>query len=273
MESPLPFLISIPHGGETVPPCVRDRVALTRADILEDGDAFTQQIYDFAGHVQAVVQADTARAVIDLNRNVTEMPPDHPDGVLKTVTCYEKPVYREGRFPHAELIDRLVAEHYRPYHERLRVAAEDPGLVLGLDCHSMAEYAPPIAARAARGRPLVCLGNVRGASCPTPMTETLAACFQEVFGLPEDQVTLNEPFSGGFITRTHGNNPIPWIQLEINRSLYLRPPWFDASRWAISNDRLTELSASILRVLRTFHDMITPRGHKRVQDTEDRNLV
>jgi N-formylglutamate deformylase len=70
-------------------------------------------------------------------------------------------------------------------------------------------------------------------------------------------VTLNEPFSGGFITRTHGNNPIPWIQLEINRSLYLRPPWYDASKWTISKGRLAELSSVIVRVLRRFHSKIT----------------
>ena len=66
-------------------------------------------------------------------------------------------------------------------------------------------------------------------------------------------MTLNEPFSGGFITRTHGNNPIPWIQLEINRSLYLRRPWHDASKWTISEDRVAELSSLIVCVLRRFH--------------------
>jgi formiminoglutamase len=257
MKAPLPFLISIPHGGEDIPPCVRERIALTRADILEDGDAFTREIYDFGGRVQAVVQTDTARAVIDLNRDVAQMPPDHPDGVLKTVTCYEKPVYREGRFPNSELVSRLIEEHYRPYHERLRAAAREPGLVLGLDCHSMAEQAPPIAAQAGQLRPLICLGNAYGESCPMPMAEALAACSREVLGLQGDQVTLNEPFSGGFITRTHGNNPIPWLQLEISRSLYLRPPWFDGAKWNISRDRLAKVSSMILSVLKAFHRKVT----------------
>lgn len=66
-----------------------------------------------------------------------------------------------------------------------------------------------------------------GESCPTALVEVLADCFREVFELKREQVTLNEPFAGGFITRTYGNDLIPCIQLEINRSFYLSPPWFD----------------------------------------------
>jgi len=261
MESPLPFLISIPHGGENIPECVRDRVALTRADILEDADAFTGQIYDLRGYVHTVIQSDTARAVVDLNRDVTQMPPGHPDGLLKTVTCYKKPVYREGRFPNPGLVDRLIAEHYRPYHEKIRAAMRAPDIVLGLDCHSMAEQAPPIEAQPGCSRPLICLGNVYGRSCEMRYAETLAACVREVFALEEEQVTLNQPFSGGFITRAYGNNPIPWIQFEMNRSLYLRPPWYDSSKWTISKDRLAELSSLIVHVLRKFHSKITRKGY------------
>ena len=257
MEARLPFLISIPHAGETIPECVRDLVALTRADIVEDADAFTDQIYDLREHVHTVIQSDTARAVVDLNRDVTQMPPRHPDGVLKTVTSYKKPVYREGRFPDPGLVDRLIAEQYQPYHDKIRATMRTPDVVLGLDCHSMAEQAPPIEEQPGRRRPLICLGNAYGRACEMRYVETLAACFREVFVLEEEQVTLNEPFSGGFITRTHGNNPIPWIQLEINRSLYLRPPWYDASSRTISKDRLAELSALIVRVLRRFHRQIT----------------
>ena len=257
MESPLPFLISIPHGGENIPDCVRDRVALTRADILEDADAFTGQIYDLREHVHTVIQSDTARAIVDLNRDITQMPPDHPDGVLKTVTCYKKPVYREGRFPTPDLVDRLISEHYRPYHDKIRAAMRASDLVLGLDCHSMAEQAPPIEAQPGCSRPLICLGNVNGRSCEMRHAEALAACFREVFALEAEQVTLNQPFSGGFITRTHGNNPIAWIQCEINRSLYLRPPWHDALKWTMSEDRLAELSCLIVRVLRRFYSKMT----------------
>ena len=256
MHSQLPFLISIPHGGESIPECVRDRVVLSRADIIEDADAFTGRIYDLREHVHTVIKSDTARAVVDLNRDLIQMPPGHPDGLIKTVTCYKKPVYREGWFPNPALVEQLIAEHYRPYHDKIRAAMRTPDFVLGLDCHSMADQPPPIEAQSECCRPLICLGNACGRSCEMRHAEMLADCFREVFAMEEEQVTLNEPFSGGFITRTYGNNPIPWIQLEINRSLYLRPPWYDASKCTISKDRLAELSSLILRVLRKFNNKI-----------------
>lgn len=253
MPKPLPFLISIPHGGEQVPPCVQDRVALTRTDILEDGDAFTRRIYDLKDSVRAVIDSDIARAVVDLNRAVTDMPPAHPDGLLKTVTCYRKPVYREGRFPDPPLVERLIREHYQPYHDRIRAAVKREDITLGLDCHSMAAQAPPIEAEPGRPRPLICLANAHGQSCPMSHLETLAACFRAVFTLPPDQVMLNDPFAGGFITRTYGDDPIPWIQIEINRSLYLQPPWYDPSALTISLDRLAELGNLITQTLTRFH--------------------
>ncbi|UCD51224.1 MAG: N-formylglutamate amidohydrolase [Phycisphaerales bacterium] len=253
MEEPLPFLISIPHGGEKIPPCVQDRVALARADILEDGDAFTCEIYDLEAHVSQVIQADVARAIVDLNRDMAELPPEHADGVVKMITCYGKPVYHKGLFPDQVLVNRLIKEHYRPYHDRIRAAAGKDGIVIGLDCHSMAGQAPPTADRPGLRRPSVCLGNAHGETCDMLWLETLAACFRDVFDLEEEDVTLNDPFSGGVITRTYGANPIPWIQVEINRSLYLDSPWYDASNLTISRDRLKELRALLRQVLRKFY--------------------
>ena len=87
--------------------------------------------------------------------------------------------------------------------------------------------------------------------------ETLAACFRDVFALREEDVSMNDPFSGGFIARTYGGAPIPWIQIEINRSFYLRPPWYDASRLTMSTARLQELQALLWQVLRKSHREMT----------------
>jgi len=252
----LPFLISVPHGGEGIPTCVQDRIALTRADVLEDGDAFTREIYSLEAHAYEVIKADVARAIIDPNRDKLDLPPEHADGVVKTTTCYGKPVYREGAFPDRALANRLIEENYQPYHEKIRDAVGTTGLMIGLDCHSMAEQAPPITARPGLRRPLICLGNAHGQSCDMLWAETLATCFRDVFGIEGEDVALNDPFSGGFITRTYGTASIPWIQIEINRSLYLRPPWYDASSLTMSVDRLQELQMLLGQVLRKFYGEI-----------------
>ena len=62
---------------------------------------------------------------------------------------------------------------------------------------------------------VVCLGDAQGKSCPAPWVESLRACLARHFG--EDEVTVNDPFAGGYITRSHGGEQ-PWVQLELSRS-------------------------------------------------------
>jgi formiminoglutamase len=48
----------------------------------------------------------------------------------------------------------------------------------------------------------------------------LADAFREEFCF-DHEVAINNPFTGGFITNAHyWHKGIPWVQLEVNRSLY-----------------------------------------------------
>lgn len=53
---------------------------------------------------------------------------------------------------------------------------------------------------------------------------------------------LNDPFHGGHITKTYGNNPVPWIQIEMNRDMYLSESWFDNEMLSMKTERLQELN-------------------------------
>ena len=66
-----------------------------------------------------------------------------------------------------------------------------------------------------RGPRWVCLGNADG-TCPQDWIEDLKQRFEQVFG---PHVTINEPFRGGYITRTHAAE-MPWVQLELSRALF-----------------------------------------------------
>jgi formiminoglutamase len=236
---PFPILISVPHGGTETPPEVADRVRATEAEVFEDGDAFTREIYDVAslvGHHQA---AQIARAFVDLNRAEDDRPPGNPDGVVKTATCFDRPVYAEPLDD--ALTRRLIARYHRPYHAALTERARRGDLLLGLDCHSMAATPPPVAPDSATPRPLFCLSNGEGATCDDDVLRRLAAAIAEAFDLEDRDVSLNRPFKGGYITRRHGRNPLPWIQVEMNRSLYLAPPWFDPEARSVTTSRLEEL--------------------------------
>jgi formiminoglutamase len=245
----LPILLSIPHGGTAIPPEVRERVCLSEQDLFDDGDAFTQEIYDVGRSVVAVVKADVARAFVDLNRAPDDLPPANPDGVVKSHTCCGRSVYCPGRAPDGELIRELLKRYYHPYHDRLSDVATDLGIRLALDCHSMAATAPEIAPDPGQRRPLFCLSNDDGRTCPPAIIDELAAAIRRYFECEPADVWINRPFKGGYITRTHGGGRLPWLQVEMNRSLYLDSQWFTRATLQVMPGRLRDLRKRFAKTL------------------------
>ena len=159
MGTVYPLLISIPHGGDTVPPEVADIVSITGRDIFYDGDALTREIYGFGKRVDAVIETPIARAIVDVNRAPDNRPLENPDGVVKTVTTDGTPVYREGMFPDDALVEDLLQRYYFPYHETLGDLLANRSIRLALDCHSMLKRSPPISDKPDLPRPLICMSN------------------------------------------------------------------------------------------------------------------
>jgi len=127
---------------------------------------------------------------------------------------------------------------------------------LGLDCHSMLAFSPPIDKNPGQPRPLINLGNLDGTACPDAWIELLAESFHIVFKIPQDAITINEPFKGGYITQRWANHPLPWIQIEMNRNLYLNPPWFDEKKLQIDPYRLEELNELFCQTLIHFKNLL-----------------
>jgi N-formylglutamate deformylase len=265
------------------------RTCILPEDIFDDIDPFTREIYDLEPWVVEVMDTDIARAFVDLNRAADDLPPKNPDGIIKSMTCYKKPIYIKGKEPNKPLRQTLIEHYYLPYHKKLQeITSQNKELKLALDCHSMAAEPPPIApdktnekflrggARKAQsagreannlidamrkapcamrlppGRPLICLGNAHGKACSQEIVKQLAKCFCEAFQLEEKDITINQPFAGGYITRTYGNNPLPWVQVEMNRSLYLADPWFDPITLQVDNYRLMELNDRFKKTLELY---------------------
>lgn len=249
---PFPVLLSIPHGGNEMPEELKGRVCIDPFDLFDDSDAFTREIYSLGDRVEVEISASTARAFVDLSRSVEDMPPGNPDGLIKSKTCYGKPIYIEGKEPDTPLVERLISRYYEPYHRKIRERLHNEKFSLALDCHSMAAVGPAIAPDTGEARPLICLGNVRGQSASPETAARLADCFRTAFSLRESDVTVNRPFAGGYITRTYGNNPVPWVQVELNRSLYLSEPWFERSALRMDHNRLKELNAMFEKALELF---------------------
>ena len=204
----LPLLISVPHSGLQIPPEVEANNLLTLSEIVQDGDEGANEIYGpLKNQVQHFVTTDIARAFVDLNRAEDDL---RKDGVVKTHTCWDVPIYKQQLT--SEIIQHLITRYHRPYHNELSALANKQ-VVLAIDCHTMAEYGPPVGPDTGVKRPLVCLGNVNGRSCPDKWVSQLASCFKKHY---DGDVAVNSPFSGGYITQTHAHE-MPWIQLELSR--------------------------------------------------------
>ena len=206
----LPLLLSVPHVGTDVPAEVADYCALTPEQIAADGDGGAAAIYALADEVDCHVTTTVARAVVDLNRA-----PDGfgRDGVVKTHTCWEVPVWVPA-LP-VELAAALVDRYWRPYHERLSELGSSGRFRLGVDCHTMAAHGPPVGPDAGAPRPAACLSNADG-TCPAPWIEALQVSLARRLG---QEVTINRPFRGGYITRSHAAE-MPWLQIELSRAPY-----------------------------------------------------
>jgi len=200
----------VPHAGLDVPQEVADLCILTPQQIVEDGDEGAAEIYAIESEVEAFVTTSVARAIVDMNRAEDDR---SKDGVVKTHTCWDIPVYKSP-LPD-ESIEHLLASHHRPYHARLTELSSGAAR-LGVDCHTMVAFGPPVAPDPGTERPWVCLSNA-GGTCPEEWMARLRRCFEKAF---EGKVRVNHPFRGGYIIRTHAAE-MPWIQLEISRAPFL----------------------------------------------------
>ena len=268
-----PILVSIPHGGWKVPDEIKNIWDLNTKDAFHDGDPYTSQIFNFSENVNAQIIMEYYRAAIDLNREPDNMAPENPDGLIKSLTCYNIGVYKNGVLPDKELIKLLLDKYYYPYHKYLKDASKRNDIKLGVDCHSMAAVTPTIGVEGAgKPRSLICLGNLGDAngnlclphnrlSCSTELIQYARDSFVEIFRHEDVEIevpsvcAINVPyeggyFEGGYITRIMGYEDIPFFQLEMSRSLYLSDKYFNKSTLEVSDNRIKDLNNKIWKILK-----------------------
>jgi formiminoglutamase len=256
-----PFLISIPHAGTVIPEPVQHAVRLSPDTLRYYADPDTHRIFGFRSRVAAYIDTPISRMIIDLNRPPLPLPPKDPDGIIKSRTPDGEEVYLPGKFPDLMLIHNLMMGYYFPFHQRVDELIDRGSVEIGFDCHSMFPVGSFGQKDAGKLRPLICLGNngdLRGApkkrgitTCPPEWIEGLAGTFREEFSLG-CEVALNKPFSGGFISNAHyWRKGVPWIQIEINRSLY------ECCDGRTPEKTVPELRKRIWNVLTRFWDSVS----------------
>jgi formiminoglutamase len=260
-----PFLITVPHGGMEIPRIVRSRMLLSRMDLHYYCDPATRELFGYRDRVAAWIDTPVSRMVVDLNRPPLPLPLRDPDGIIKVRTIDGRDVWRPGKVPDMPLIHQLLVAHYFPFHQQVDELIDRHRVGVAFDCHSMLPAGSAYQKDAGKERPLICLGNNgdrRGrpkkgglATCSEAWIATLAGLFAEEFP-GRNAVAINNPFSGGFIVNAHfWRKGIPWIQIEVNRSLYEQGP---SSPVPVNSPEVRKLKERIWSVLAAFREQTLP---------------
>ena len=253
-QQSLPLVVVSPHSGRAYPASMVEESQLSTHELMQSEDALVDQLIGpIAWQGGIVIQAEIARAYVDLNRDASELDanmfhgvPDTIDlwhsprvaaglGVIPRVITQDTPIY-DRPLPASE-IERRIGRVYHPFHAALAELVDQTvarfGQCLVIDCHSM----PPlpgskiVGSRQATARLQtsggldVVLGDRMGQSCQPWVSEQMSAQFADTGLLVE----RNRPFAGGNITQrfaqTQGlSKAIQSLQVEISRKLYLTLP-------------------------------------------------
>ena len=248
----LPFAISVPHGSFLIPGNVRSSMALTQREILESTDLGTREIFTQLP-VIVTLWSRWSRLVVDLNRDFRQR---DPRGVVPEVDYYGRNIYKENDRPEEEEVERRLRVYYWPYHHRLREAIENADIKILFDCHALSRIGPPGAPDPLKWRRDIVLannGNHKGeldsslgdVTCPPESIQMM----KEVLYKSGFSVSINQPYSGGFITTHYGHELIKMgrmaVQIEINQDLYV-----DKASLQIDRNRLADVANRLQQVFR-----------------------
>src|SRR5262247_4750732 len=199
-----PLLLSFPHTGVSIPAdCAAALISFPLA--RHDADRHIDKLYAFANELGATtVHTALSRTVIDVNRDpsgASLYPGQATTGLVPTETFDGAPLYRDGKAPTPQEIERRKRLYFAPYHAALaeelkRLRALYPRVAL-YDCHSIRSVIP----RLFPGElPVFNIGSNDGKSCDPMLTENVAS----ICAASRWPHVVNGRFKGGWITRCYG---------------------------------------------------------------------
>lgn len=258
-----PFVISIPHCSNRIPEEIKDSFALNDEEIEESTDVGTREIFG-AIPVFNVYCAYWSRLAVDLNRGPDQ---DGPKGVVPRIDYCSRDIYLREALPDVVEMERRVRLYYQPYHQELRSAVERSEIAGLFDCHSLNGTGPPEAPDPGQQRKDVTLsnnGDDEGCAKDGFGEITCSPSFlQGVKGVFEDSgfsVSLNRPYSGGYITTHYGRvlseKRKMALQVEINQSLYCIPRTLRPLP-----EKMEAVSKRMMRVFSDLSTLVEKRLH------------
>jgi N-formylglutamate amidohydrolase len=255
----LPIILSIPHSGTIYSQVFLKNILLNKKELQYSEDNYVDKVLSksLCNNI-SYVKANFPRSFIDVNRSPLEIDPlmmssDIPVfdafnsskvkngiGVIHRVSYFGNEIY--GRLlTRKEVINRLLSNYF-PYHNALKSiikkVKKQHDTVLVLDFHSMPS-------RFLNRNVDIIVGNNYNLSSNKILSSKLIN-YLDYYNYSS---CINEPYSGGYITRFYGKPMVGVnvLQIEINRSLYMNEETLE-----IQNDKLNDLSSNINLIIKSL---------------------
>ena len=226
------LFINSSHSGRNYSDFIKYFPNLSINDMRESEDTYVDLLFDNKILDINFLSANFPRIFVDLNRSPLELDSsmfrgkfnasifnksqkvNSGIGVIPKVCFSGKKVY--DNFLLFEEARKRLLNYYFPYHRKIsmliKYIKKNHGKVIILDCHSMSSEI------VSESTDIVISNNENKSANPI-ITDILKKLFK-AYGY---EVSINNPFEGGFITKYYGKptNHVNVLQIEINKKLYL----------------------------------------------------
>ena len=226
----LPFIISIPHSGLYITKEMKSK--LRKNVILANVDWYLPELYSFLEKLGfTVIINNISRYVIDCNRNPTKIGCNkYTESLIYTKTTFNKEMYREA--PSKLEINYRVSNFYETYHKILKREILEKlkyhDKVYLIDLHSFGKQI----------KKDIILGNSNGKT----MNKELFHYITKLFIDNGFSVGINNPFSGGYITKYYGdkNKRCESLQIELSYKSYIDKRLFHEEELPYVNKKIMQ---------------------------------
>jgi N-formylglutamate amidohydrolase len=232
-----PIIFNSPHSGRQYSRSFLSQSVLSFDKLRLSEDFYVDTLLEPAvDYGSILLQACFPRSFVDVNRSATELDQKlisnfkenliNPRtlaglGVIPRVVGSGIEIYR-AKISLNEVESRLKSCYF-PYHQKLKEVISHSiasfGFAILFDFHSMPHSCINNSRNKRSLPPQVVLGDCFGTSCDSILGEKVF----NIFSTAGFRVAMNNPFSGGFITKNYGmpKANVQAIQIEIDRSLYM----------------------------------------------------
>jgi len=253
----IPIIISIPHSGTLYSNIFLKNILLSKKELQFSEDNYVDKILEKAlGGNISYVKANFPRSFIDVNRSPLELDSlmvssNIPTidkfnltkvksgiGVIHRVSYYGNEIY-DHLLTRREIVTRLL-NNYFPYHNALKLLIKNTKIInnriLVLDFHSMPS-------KFLDKNVDIVIGNNFNLSCNNTISSKIINYFCDY----NYSLSINDPYSGGFITKFYGKplERVNVLQIEINRSLYMNEDTLE-----IKSNKLNILSKNLNSIIK-----------------------